>query len=61
MAVIVVGDIDRDATVGMIKEHFSSLAAPTPARPRPAFDVPDHPGTRYAVVTDKETRRPPSK
>jgi len=55
MAVIVVGDVDRDAVVAMIEEHFSSLASPSPARPRPAFDVPDQPGTRYAVVTDKET------
>jgi zinc protease len=55
MAVIVVGDIDRDRVVEMIKKHFSSLTSPSPARPRPTFDVPDHPGTRYAVVTDKET------
>jgi zinc protease len=54
IAVIVVGDVDRDAVVTMINEHFSSLSAPSPERPRPAFDVPDHPGTRYAVVTDKE-------
>ena len=26
-----------------------------PKRPRPAFDVPERPGTRYAIVTDKET------
>jgi zinc protease len=55
MAVIVVGDVDRDAVVTMIKDHFSSLSSPSPERPRPTFDVPDHPGTRYAVVTDKET------
>jgi zinc protease len=55
MAVIVVGDVDRDAVAAMIKEHFSSLSSPSPKRPRPAFDVPDHPGTRYTVVTDKET------
>ncbi len=55
MAVIVVGDIDRDAAVAMIKAHFSGLAAPLPARPRPAFDVPEQPQTRYAIVTDKET------
>jgi len=55
MAVIVVGDVDRDAVAAMIKEHFSSLASPTPKRPRPAFDVPDHAGTRYSVITDKET------
>ena len=55
MAVIVVGDIQRDAVVAMIRDHFSSLTAPSPERPRPAFDVPEHPGTRYALVTDKET------
>src|SRR3954470_3275064 len=55
MAVIVVGDIDPAAAAAMIKEHFSPLAAPVPARPRPTFDVPDHPGTRYAIVADQET------
>src|ERR1700730_6153353 len=55
MAVIVVGDVDRDAVVTMIKEHFSSLSSPSPERRRPAFDVPEHAGARYAVVTDKET------
>jgi zinc protease len=55
MAVIVVGDVDRDAVVSMIKDHFSSLSSPSPARPRRAFDVPDHAGTRYAIVTDTET------
>src|SRR5215469_3620755 len=54
MAVIVVGDVDRDAVVKMITEHFSSLSAPSPERPRPSFDVPEHRGTRYAIVTDKE-------
>jgi zinc protease len=55
MSVIVVGDIDRDATVAMIRSHFSSLTNPTPERPRPTYDVPERPGTRYAIVTDKET------
>ncbi len=54
MAVIVVGDVDRDAVAAMITAHFSSLSAPSPERPRPAFDVPEHRGTRYAIVTDKE-------
>jgi len=39
----------------MITAHFSSLVSPSPERPRPIFDVPEHRGTRYAVVTDKET------
>jgi zinc protease len=55
MAVMVVGDVDRDAVVAMIKDHFSSLTAPTPERPRQIFDIPDHPATRYTVVSDKET------
>jgi zinc protease len=46
MAVIVAGDVDRDAVVAMIKSHFSALTNPSPARPRPDFDVPAKPGTR---------------
>src|SRR5439155_209739 len=55
MAVIVVGVVERYAVATMIKAHFSSLSPPSPDRPRRAFDVPAHPGTRYAIVTDKET------
>src|SRR5580765_2752812 len=33
MAVMVVGEIDRDAVVSMIKQHFSSLVSPSPERP----------------------------
>src|SRR5581483_2580088 len=55
MAVIVVGDVDRDAVAGLIRQHFSALTSPTPKRPRPFFDVPEHPATKYAIVTDKET------
>ncbi|MCC7240764.1 MAG: insulinase family protein, partial [Acidobacteria bacterium] len=55
MAVIVVGDVDRNAAAAMIRQHFSSLTNPEPERPRPNFDVPEHAGTRYAVITDKET------
>jgi zinc protease len=55
MAVIIVGDINRDAAVGLVKQRFTSLTNPVPPRPRQAFDVPEKPGTRYAIVTDKET------
>ncbi|HEY2433485.1 MAG TPA: insulinase family protein [Vicinamibacterales bacterium] len=54
MAVIVVGDVDRDATVKMIRDHFSTLRNPSPERPRPTYDITERPGTRYAFVTDKE-------
>jgi len=55
MAVIVVGDIDRDAIVASIKDHFSGLTGRSPERPRPTFDVPERSDTRYAIVSDKET------
>jgi zinc protease len=55
MSVIIVGDVDRAAVARMIAQHFQSLTNPSPERPRVAFDVPEHPATRYAVVTDKET------
>jgi zinc protease len=55
MAVIVVGDIDRDAVVAKIKERFTPLTNPATARPRQAYDVPEQPGTRYAIVSDRET------
>jgi zinc protease len=55
MAVIVVGDVDRDAVAAMIKQHFASLSSPSPERPRPTFDVPEHRGTRYAILSDKES------
>ena len=55
MAVIVVGDVDKNAVAAMIRQHFSSLVNPDSERPRPIFDVPERPGTRYAIVTDQES------
>jgi zinc protease len=55
MAVIVVGDVDRNEVAALIRQHFMPLTNPEPERPRPNFDVPEHPDTRYTVVTDKET------
>src|SRR5262249_60946516 len=58
MAVIVVGDVDRDAVAAMIKEHFASLSAPSPERPRPTFEVHERRGNRSPIVTD--TARTPT-
>jgi zinc protease len=55
MAVIAVGDFDRAPVEALIKQHFSSLRPPSTERRRPEFDVPEHAGTRYTIVTDKET------
>ena len=55
MAVIVVGDVDKNAVASMIRQHFSAIDNPASERPRPIFDVPEHATTRYAVLTDKES------
>jgi len=54
MAVVAVGDFDKTAVEGLIKTHFSSLQSPPAPRSRPTYDIPEQPGTRYAITTDKE-------
>jgi zinc protease len=54
MAVVAVGDFDQAEVEALVKRHFAGLVAPKPARPRAIYDVPDHAGTVYAVITDKE-------
>ncbi len=54
MAVIAVGDFDVASVESLIRSHFGSIPAAVSPRPRPTYDVPDHPGTRYTVATDPE-------
>lgn len=54
MAVVAVGDFDRAAVENLIKTHFSSIPAATNPRPRPTYQVPDHDGSVFAIMTDKE-------
>jgi zinc protease len=54
MAVVAVGDFDKAAVEGMIKERFSGLTNPAPPRPRLTYEVPDHLSTLYTIATDKE-------
>src|SRR6476620_9164548 len=54
MAVIAVGDFDVANIESLIRSHFGSIPAAVSPRPRPTYDVPDHPGTRYTVATDPE-------
>jgi zinc protease len=54
MAVIAVGDFDPALMERMIRSHFGSIPAAVNPRPRPNYDVPDHPGTRYTIATDPE-------
>jgi zinc protease len=54
MTVIVVGDVDKAAVEKLVTQHFASIPAPKVPRLRPNYDVPDTPGTLYAIATDKE-------
>ena len=60
MAVIAVGDFDPAAIEALIRAHFGPIPAAASPRPRPIFDVPDHPGTLYTVATDSEATAPRS-
>ena len=54
MAVVVVGDVDPDATEAMIRERFSDLSNPAGAPDREVYEVPRHDDTRFAIATDPE-------
>jgi zinc protease len=55
MAIVVVGDIDPQDVEAQIRTHFGSLPAPTPAT-RTAAPIPNHPETRFAIVSDREAQ-----
>jgi zinc protease len=54
MAVIAVGDFDKAAVETLIKQHFGPIPAAVNPKPRPTYDVPAAPGTRFTIATDKE-------
>ncbi len=54
MAVIAVGDFDKASVEALIKQHFGSIPAAKNPKPRPTYDVPASPGTRFTIATDKE-------
>jgi zinc protease len=54
MAVVAVGDFDKAAIEALIKGHFAALPPAKAPKPRPVFQLPDHPDTYYTVATDKE-------
>jgi zinc protease len=54
MAVIAVGDFDKAAVEGLVRKHFASIPKPAAPQPRPAFPVPDHDETLFAIATDPE-------
>ena len=54
MAVIAVGDFDPARIESLIRSHFGPIPMPSSPRPRTIYDVPDQPGTRYAIAGDPE-------
>jgi zinc protease len=54
MAVVAVGDFDPAEVQRLVRTYFAGIAPASRPRPRPAFDVPDHDGTLYAIATDPE-------
>lgn len=54
-AIVVVGDIDLDATEKLVKEQFSKIPSVTSPRPVQSWPVPDQKDLRVSVVSDKES------
>ena len=57
MAVVAVGDFDKDAVEAQIRSRFGAIPAAASPKPRPDYNVPDQPGTVYSIVTDPEVTR----
>ncbi len=54
MAVVAVGDFDKDVVEAAIRERFAAIPRPASPRPRLEPPVPDHDRTLFAVTTDPE-------
>lgn len=54
MAVVVVGDVQPDSALAMIRKHFAGLVNPAPERARNFEPVPPYANSEGLVVTDKE-------
>jgi len=53
-ALIIVGDVNADSLVRVIKSKFSDLKNPVHEKPRPSYTVPLLGKNQFMVVTDKE-------
>jgi zinc protease len=54
MAILAVGDFNKQEIEKLIKEHFSGMKNPAHERPRMQYPVPDHTQTLVSIVTDPE-------
>ncbi|HEV2146309.1 MAG TPA: insulinase family protein [Longimicrobiaceae bacterium] len=54
MAVVAVGDFDKEEVERAIRERFSNLAASPAPKDRPAFPLPEHEETLFSIAADPE-------
>ncbi|MFQ5631375.1 MAG: M16 family metallopeptidase, partial [bacterium] len=54
MAVVAVGDFDREQIQGLIIKHFETIPSTKKPRKRKAIGVPDHEEVLFAIATDPE-------
>jgi zinc protease len=57
MAIIAVGDFDRDFINKLIENHFAKMPAKADSRNKESFMVSDHIETLFAIATDPEATR----
>jgi zinc protease len=56
MAIIAVGDFEKEFIERLIQKHFSRISARTDAPEREYFEVPEHQETLFAIASDPEAR-----
>src|ERR1035438_4999077 len=54
MAVVAVGDFNKDSILAFIKEHFNSITQPKEIRKRELYPIAKHKETLFAIASDKE-------
>ncbi|ULQ52991.1 M16 family metallopeptidase [Flavihumibacter fluvii] len=54
MAVVVVGDIEPDLALSMIRKHFSGMVNPANERKREMVGIPAYTASEALIITDKE-------
>ncbi|TDI83477.1 MAG: insulinase family protein [Caldithrix sp.] len=54
MAVVAIGDFDKNWIEGLIKKYFSRIKGPEHKRERRSYPVPDHRETLFALASDPE-------
>jgi zinc protease len=56
MAIVAVGDFDKNWIYNLMKKHFATIPAIENPRERIMYPVPDHDNVLFAIATDPEAR-----